>query len=167
MKRYAKIAAGVLSLAMLGTMAACGAKTEPKQSSVTEPQTTAAPATKDSAVDPLKGVFDTFVKNETYTSFKSAYTGAKFDEKLGTDGITITVTDSEYIDGEYKFPAKDGYLTCELWEEDTFSPVVFGLLTGSVGGAPRASRARSILLSARRTNTRPTSQRSISPKSPT
>ena len=33
--------------------------------------------------------------------------------------------------------------------------------------APRASRARSILLSARRTNTRPTSQRSISPKSPT
>ena len=133
MKRYAKIAAGVLSLAMLGTMAACGAKTEPKQSSVTEPQTTAAPATKDSAVDPLKGVFDTFVKNETYTSFKSAYTGAKFDEKLGTDGITITVTDSEYIDGEYKFPAKDGYLTCELWEEDTFSPVVFGLLTGSVG----------------------------------
>ena len=107
MKRYAKIAAGVLSLAMLGTMAACGAKTEPKQSSVTEPQTTAAPATK--------------------------YTGAKFDEKLGTDGITITVTDSEYIDGEYKFPAKDGYLTCELWEEDTFSPVVFGLLTGSVG----------------------------------
>ncbi|MBQ5641028.1 MAG: hypothetical protein IIV05_04390 [Ruminococcus sp.] len=110
MKRYAKIAAGVLSLAMLGTMAACGAKTESQQSSVAEPQTTAAPATKDSAVDPLKGVFDTFVKNETYTSFKSAYTGAKFDEKLGNDGITITVTDSEYIDGEYKFPAKDGYL---------------------------------------------------------
>ena len=133
MKRFAKIAAGVLSLAMLGTMAACGAKTEPKQSSVTEPQTTAAPATKDSAVDPLKGVFDKFIKNETYTSLKSGYTGAKFDEKFSSDGITITVTGSEYIDGEYKFPVKDGYLTCELWEEDYFSPVVFTQLTRSVG----------------------------------
>ena len=34
MKRYAKIAAGVLSLAMLGTMAACGAKTESQQSAL-------------------------------------------------------------------------------------------------------------------------------------
>ena len=133
MKRFARISAAVLSLAMLGTMAACGAKTESSKPAATEPQTTAAPATKDSAVDPLKGVFDALLKNETYTNLKNEYTGAKFDEKLGSDGITITVTGSEYIDGEYKFPAKDGYLSCEMWEEDYFSPVVFTQLTSSVG----------------------------------
>ena len=133
MKRFARISAAVLSLAMLGTMAACGAKTESSKPAATEPQTTAAPATKDSAVDPLKGVFDALLKNETYNNLKSSYTGAKFDEKLSADGITITVTGSEYVDGEYKFPAKDGYLSCEMWEEDYFSPVVFTQLTSSVG----------------------------------
>lgn len=125
MKKFAKIMAVVLALAMLLSLAACGSGND----DATQAEKTADSATSEA----LRGIFDTLLANETYQSIKSAYDDAVFEEKIDGDSIVITASGNEYVEGTYTFPVKDGYITCEVTGDDFIGPVIFNQIMGSVG----------------------------------
>lgn len=126
MKRIIKIAAVFSALAMLFSMAACGANNSETENDQA--------ATLDSAsYNTLKGILDTFLKDEAYVMYKSAYPNTTFEEKLDGNHITIKASGSDDVEGNCDFTAKDGYLYCDVAPDDYMSATVFNMLATSIG----------------------------------
>ncbi len=131
MKKSAKILSGILTLTMLCSLAACGSDNGKKneQTTTTESQS----ATEVSSSDVLKGVFDTFKSNESYTIMKSAYSNTTFEETLDGENIVVKISGTDGLEGTYTFPAKDGYISCEVPANDYMSVGIFTFIANSVG----------------------------------
>ena len=127
MKPRKKITAILLALVLALSMAACGSGTGSKDASNDETTTTPR------AADALKGIFDTFVKSQSYTDIKSSYDNTTFEETQDENGITVKVRGTGGIQGTYSFPARGGYLSCEAPDEQYFAPVLFNLIVNSIG----------------------------------
>ena len=147
MKKMSKILAVVMAFAMVSSLAACGSGNDGKETKKSESKTAvsstevssgdtsskADSSEKVSSDNPLKGIYDKFVKDESYISIKSAYPNAKFEEKLSDDSISVKISGSDGMDGTYTFPAKDGYLNCEVAAEEYTAIGLFNMIVGSVG----------------------------------
>lgn len=139
MKHFIKCAAAALALMMAFSMAACGnndnkesGKTE-TTAAATQDEATKDEATKDSADSALKGVFDAFVKGKSYATYKEMYPNTQFEEALDGAVVTVKLTGTDGVDGTYTFPAKDGYLCCEVKPNDYVTAGLFNALANSVG----------------------------------
>lgn len=121
MKKTMKILTVILTLAMLLALTACGSGSNAQSGDASADVSEA-----------LQGVYDTFVANEDYTMYKSYYPDATFEETLDSDGITVTISGSDDMDGTFTFPAKDGYLICEMTGDDYIGPMLFTTIVRSV-----------------------------------
>lgn len=86
-----------------------------------------------STAEILKGIFDLFVKDDTYATYKELFKGATFEEKLEADSIVVIAKGNENVEGTYTFPVKDGYLTFEMKPKNTAGAVLFTYLSSCVG----------------------------------
>lgn len=128
MKQVKKLTAFILALILAFSMAACSSDADSKEPDKPETTTTAP-----NASDALKGIFDTFVKSQSYTDIKSSYDNTTFEETQDKNGITVKVRGTGGIQGTYSFPARGAYLSCEATDEQYFAPVLFNMIVNSIG----------------------------------
>lgn len=71
----------------------------------------------------LKGVYEALLQegssySETKALYGDYYPDAAFEEVLADDGITISITGSEYMDGSWTFTQEGDYLNAAFSEDD-------------------------------------------------
>lgn len=133
MRRFNKTVALGMALSMILFAGACGQAGGAAASSV--PAGSSAPASSAAAAsgDVLKGVYDIFLKDSTYTQYKGYLKNSEFTEKLNADSIEIAIKGTDGVEGTYTFPLKEGYISCEFASGDSFAPAFFSIILGSVG----------------------------------
>ena len=129
MKKKLRMMGTVLTAAALLTacvsMTGCG-----KDNSSSESDSLADAGVSSKA---LKGIYDIFLTDEDYGSYKDYFPDAKFDEKLDGDSIVISISGTDGQDGTYTFPVENGYIVCNINSGNNISAMLFSFIMSSVG----------------------------------